>query len=360
MGEYSRHIHPQRRSVATPQALVGEDGQAVFGTFDKEFLDMDLLRAVHPTHAPQAFNKAKLTLWQEAEVDLGPGVLLIAVSDMGLFGKMLHLYWDKATGRLRSWDVTRPVRDVSIAPNLLDGARTLGSGPHCQVEYVNHYEQGQAAVTGRLQGRAGQLAYSLKLTNVSLPSIVSIPFGPNRPLYSQKNLFAASGWAELDGRRIDCGPQATAIIDDHRGYYPRRMHYDWLTAMGVRRTADGQAERFGFNLTRNQSLDQQRFNENLVWMAGRISLLPPVAFTREHATDPRRPANVWHVADEHDMVSIDYTVATHNAMVTHALVVDIDYYYTFGTLAGYVRDEDGTKIVLDGMVGLGEDKSMLF
>ena len=24
----------------------------------------------------------------------------------------------------------------------------------------------------------------------------------------------------------------TALIDDHRGYYPRKAHYDWLTTMG--------------------------------------------------------------------------------------------------------------------------------
>lgn len=26
--------------------------------------------------------------------------------------------------------------------------------------------------------------------------------------------------------------ESTAIIDDHRGYYPRKAHYDWVTTMG--------------------------------------------------------------------------------------------------------------------------------
>ena len=31
----------------------------------------------------------------------------------------------------------------------------------------------------------------------------------------------------------------------------------------------------------------------------------------------------------------------------------------FGELEGYLRDEDGKKDILDGMMGMGEDKSLL-
>ena len=49
-----------------------------------------------------------------------------------------------------------------------------------------------------------------------------------------------------------------------------------------------------------------------------------------------------------------------NPMVMHAGAVNIDYYVAFGELEGTVRDEDGTEYVLDGMMGMGEDKTMLF
>ncbi|MBO5184103.1 MAG: DUF2804 family protein [Clostridia bacterium] len=41
-------------------------------------------------------------------------------------------------------------------------------------------------------------------------------------------------------------------------------------------------------------------------------------------------------------------------------VIDINYHVTFGTLSGFVCDPDGNKYILDGMSGIGEDKSLRF
>ena len=90
MGDYSRVINEKRRSVPAPRALVGADGKCVFGTFENEFEDLDLVRAARPTHAPQFMNKMKLTLWEAAEVHFDEGVLLCALTDMGILRKMMH------------------------------------------------------------------------------------------------------------------------------------------------------------------------------------------------------------------------------------------------------------------------------
>ncbi len=60
------------------------------------------------------------------------------------------------------------------------------------------------------------------------------------------------------------------------------------------------------------------------------------------------------------MVNVRFHVQGMNPMVMHAGAVNIDYYVAFGELEGTVRDEDGTEYVLDGMMGMGEDKTMLF
>jgi hypothetical protein len=40
------------------------------------------------------------------------------------------------------------------------------------------------------------------------------------------------------------------------------------------------------------------------------------------------------------------------------MIIDINYHITFGGLKGYVRDTNGTQYILDGMTGVGEDKSL--
>jgi len=148
-------------------------------------------------------------------------------------------------------------------------------------------------------------------------------------------------------------------VDDHRGYYPRRAHYDWLTTMGVNET-NGVKKWFAFNLTRNQSVDQEKYNENLIWFKDATSLLPSVTFHRNPETMQFKDHAVWEVKDDHDMVNITFEVDDIFRMITHAKpFVNIEYFIAFGVLKGYIRDEDGNKYILDGMMGMGEDKTLL-
>ena len=59
------------------------------------------------------------------------------------------------------------------------------------------------------------------------------------------------------------------------------------------------------------------------------------------------------------MVNVAFSARDMTSTITHALVVNVDYYIAFGDISGYVRDEDGNKYLLDGLAGIGEDKTLL-
>ena len=358
MGEYSKFISEVRRSVPVPKSMVDENGRCAFGTFDREFESMELVKLKKPTRAPQAMNRLKLTLWEATEVHLKNGVLLAVVCDMGIFGKLLNVFYDKRTKKVYCWDTNIKSKDTAIAPNLLNGsvaeARDGGSFVRC----VNNFEDGRCRLSGAHKTDKDTIEYDFSLSRLSLPCVVSIPFGDNRPLYSQKDFFKAEGRLVINGEEMLTDEDSTAIVDDHRGYYPRRAHYDWVTTMG-KNEVNGERKFFAFNLTRNQSIDQDRYNENLIWFEGRTSLLPPVKFTRSVESRDFKGSSDWYIKDEHDMVNITFHVDGMNAMIVHALLVNIDYYIAFGELSGYVRDEDGNKYILDNMMGMGEDKTLL-
>ena len=137
---------------------------------------------------------------------------------------------------------------------------------------------------------------------------MSIPFGPNKPLYSEKDFFKATGYIAVNGEKFVTNENSVSIIDDHKGYYPYLAHYDWLTTMGkcnvdgemkyfafnlTRNQSIDQDAYFAFNLTRNQSIDQDAYNENLIWVDGESYPLPPVVFERES-----RKAKTWRIHDE--------------------------------------------------------------
>ncbi|MGI6299063.1 MAG: DUF2804 domain-containing protein [Saccharofermentanales bacterium] len=359
MDEYAKFISEKRRSIPTPTSLVDENGQCGFGTFEVEFEKMELLKVKKPTHAPQFMNRFKLTLWEAAEVHLKEGVLLAVVCDMGIFGKLLHVFYDKRTQKVYCWNIDLKSRDITIAPNLLNGSVAQAQTGNGFVKYVNDFGNGKCLLNGSHADKHGKtIEYDFKLTRLSKPSVVSIPFGRNRPLYSQKDFFKAEGTLTLNGENLFSDEDSVAVVDDHRGYYPRRAHYDWVTTMG-RTELNGERKFFALNLTRNQSIDQEAFNENLIWFEEKTSLLPPVKFTRRPESKDFADHANWLIKDDHDMVNIKFNVYGINAMNIHALVVKADYYIAFGELEGYVRDEDGHQYILDGMMGMGEDKTML-
>lgn len=342
----------KRTVEPTPENVV-IDGKAVFGTFDKEFQKMDFLKINKPVPGvPNCLNKLKLTLWEAVEVNLKDYVLLAAPCDMALFGTLLVLFYDKKEKKVYQWNEMGANSCANISDTLLNGDESIGKTKNMSVKVINNFQDGKATVIGKVSGKDGTLEYKFDLDRISTPCVVSIPFGENRPLYSQKDFFKATGSVTFNGVEIVSDENTTAIIDDHRGYYPRKAHYDWLTTMGVNET-DGEKRFLAFNLTRNQSIDQDKYNENLIWFEDGQSLLPPVKFT--HINDKE-----WRVTDEYGMVDVTFLIGDVYAMVVHAGIIKIDYYVLFGEIKGFVTDLDGKKYNLDGMIGIGEDKSLLF
>jgi len=350
-------ITQDRRSIPAPDRLVDDHGRCVFGTFSGAFRDISLTGARRPTALPDVFNAFKLTRWESVEVAFREGILLAGCTDMGLFGKMLVLWHDFRTGEILSFDETFPTPDVEIGRSVCDGAAVSASCRSGKIDFLNDLNHGSCYIHGENHGRSGDLLYQLGLSKVSEPSVVSIPLGENRPMYSEKMLFHCQGRLIVSGREIHSDDSTAAIIDHHAGYYPRAMHYDWITLMG-RAEVLGRAQFYGLNLTANQSLDPDRFNENLIWMEQGNSLLPPVRFLKSSAVPT--PGASWEIRDSFDMVHLSCRLDSVFPMVMHTGIVNIDYYVVYGTASGYLRTEEGTVIPLRGIPIIGEDKTLLF
>jgi len=218
MGEYSKYIDPKRRAVPTPKSMVDEKGICAFGTFDKEFEQMDLVKLKKPTRAPQCMNRLKLTLWEATEVHLENGVLLAVVCDMGIFGKTLNIFYDKRTGKVYCWDTNLKSKDTVIAPNLINGAIAEGETPVSHVKYVNNFQDGRCDLCGKHTGKClitvprkdktivkaikenygeATIEYDFKLTRLSKPC-----FTVRKTSSKQK--------ADLSSTAKKCSPTRTA------------------------------------------------------------------------------------------------------------------------------------------------------
>src|SRR5690606_19439268 len=137
------------------------------------------------------------------------------------------------------------------------------------------------------------------------------------------------------------------LMDDHKGYYGHVMRWDWVTGGGF----DDAGRRIGFNLTRNASIDPLQYNENCLWIDGRIHLLGPVGFTRLADRTPE----VWEIRDEAGEVEGDFVIEVDGRVQVDALVVESRYRGPFGRVRGSIRGAGGERVELDGLFGMGED-----
>ena len=379
-GDYSKYISQKRRKQKTPKKLVDERGKIIFGTFESEFEEMDLLKAKGPTRLPNFFNKYKLTLWEIVEVNFENGVLLGALCNMGFSGFHFNMFYDKDTKTTYCWETKMSSSEAKISKNLINGNVTEVTTKNSFIKFINNFEKGECIVSGKHTGKClvnpydstikvdnisknykqCNIEYEFKLKRISKPCVVSIPFpySNNRTLYSQKDFFKIEGKLIINGKELLTDENTTALIDDHRGYYPRKAHYDWLTTMG-KYNINNKSQYFAFNLTHNQSIDEESYNENIIWLENKTSLLPPVRFNRSVPCNKFSNYSEWTIKDKYDMVNVKYKVYGIIPIVFDYCVFKSDYYVTFGVLEGYLRDEEGKKYILDGMMGLGEDKTLL-
>ena len=361
MGEYNYEVSQKRIPAPTPDSIV-ENGQMHFGTFDSPFKNLNMLDCVKPCgkKMPSFMNAGRLTEWEAFEVHMDEGALISAIYRVGPMSFSIFVWYDKTEDKIYSWRNLVPRSKAKVASQLVDDycyCKTKKSEYRINNDFMN----GKASAKGYSRGKSGEISIDMKFERISPLANGVMPLAQNEDgsfrnaLYSEKDFFKAKGTITLNGKAFTTNERSVGIIDDHKGFYPFKAHYDWLTTMG---TIDdnGQKKYFAFNLTRNQSVDQDNYNENVIWCDSESYPMPPVVFTHKNG---KKKADEWHITDEggQGIVDITFKISKVFYMPIHALVIDCYYALPFGTISGYVTDPNGTQYVVDGMLGIGEDKT---
>lgn len=363
MADYPYKVSEKRYPAPTPASIVDENGKVHYGTFDKPFPKLNLMDAVKPCgqRMPDCMKRGRLTEWEAFEVNMDEGALISAVYIMGPIGFSIFVWYDKATQKVSAWRNFVPVKRSKVASQLVDDYCYLKTGSS-EFRIDNDFLNGKASAKGYTKFGKRTFEMDVQFERVSPLANGVMPLARNKdgsfrnPLYSEKDFFKATGYITVNGKKYVTNERSVGIIDDHKGYYPYKMHYDWLTTMG-KTIFDGEEKYFAFNLTRNQSVEQDNYNENVIWLEGESYPMPPVVFKHK---DGKRKAKEWNVVDEATggkIVNVTYTIGDAFSMPIHVLAVDVYYVLSYGTVKGFVTDPNGKKYVVDGMVGIGEDKS---
>lgn len=348
--EYPNYISKKRIPVDPPEFLVDKaTGKPVFGTFTKEIPNINLLDSKGLYPFGKLLNKVRYTHWEALELHFDECAIVSAVYNMGVIGFAIVVLFDKREKKVKNWINFVPGSKAKVGANLIDSVTSQDS-KNIKYHLHNMFHEGyaEAKINGKSK-KFGDIEIDVKITNVSDPSVVNIPFEGGKSLYSQKNLFKAEGKIVVNGETFASNENSVAIIDDHKGFYPFNAHYDWLTSMGTAEI-DGKKQIIGFNLTKNQSISQYDYNENWLWLEGKGFPLPPVEFKK-------LTKNKWEIKDALGKVNLTFEADDTFAIKFNIGVLFIKYYLPFGTLSGTITNADGKEYSFNGMIGIAEDKT---
>jgi hypothetical protein len=338
---------------APPESAVTK-GEFNYGRFSAPIPRVNMLDVARPYHyaVPQAFKAFRLKEWQAFQFGNERWFFFTALYSAKPLNLAIFVAYDREAKKqygFRKGFIGRPYRfSESLADSRIAYRRR---NRHFMIECRSDEGRIELDVEDRQRkaGRSisGHFSFAMG-QQTAAPISVCLPLGLNRAMYSTKVLMPMEGSFNCGGeeQRFEA-PTAMGVLDDHKGYYPYNLRYDWVSGFGV----DAKGRRVGFNLTDNQVKDQAKYNENCLWINNRIYSLPPVKVTR-----PEGYRGPWVIQDTEGLVDLVFTPEAMNDIRYNLGVTACNYHGPFGSFRGVIRNGTGEKIDASTLFGAGEEK----
>ncbi len=139
--------------------------------------------------------------------------------------------------------------------------------------------------------------------------------------------------------------------DDGVGYFDvRKAYFSLRTKMSMVIGLGRVSGRIvSFQLGKSVNREDDRYNDNVLFVDGRAWPLPPVIITRPYGITGN-----WVIQDTESMVDLVFSPVSDSSRRLSAFVVRTDYHTVYGTFDGVLLTGDGERIILKGYPGIGK------
>uniref|UniRef100_A0A7S3MEK9 Uncharacterized protein n=1 Tax=Spumella elongata TaxID=89044 RepID=A0A7S3MEK9_9STRA len=342
-----------RDITAAPLKLV-VDGEYQLGCFNTPVQQANLLdvKSTGAFPVPRALKFIQLREWQAFQIKNEDYFVMIAIYNAKKISLVQFIVYNLKTKEKVKYEKKCMSWNLSVPDTLYNSSASYTSDDF-NIKVEHDLNTHKLDIDVRIEGFEGLPFVEAKFSAVHdtvryQPMVVCNPFSAEAVMYSHKCLMPVQGSLTL-GAQVISFPlsESQLIIDDHKGYYPYVTTYDWVTGLGT--TPDHKL--IGFNLTNNQVIEQEKYNENCLWLDGQLYPLPPITISR-----PNGHTDTWHITDSHDMVQLEFTPVTHTSVRVNYFVICSEYEGPYGYYSGYIRKSfGGEKVLIENMFGMGED-----
>jgi len=337
------------REITAPVSLTGPDGE----------LNPDALGYTRtPLHDTSGIGArqggrrhwGRSKRWEYWSVLTARHILAVTVSHVDYIA--LHSVWllDRASGEVIQKEALVPLGLGASLPGSLGSGTARGRAPGLRLEIEELGAQGT-----RLVGSIARLSFDViaerpaghEAMGVVVPWRRSTRRGTRIPRfqYTVKDVARpARGVLVIDGVRHQVPEGSWAVLDHGRGRWPYRVRWNWATGSGRVR-----GRRIGLQLG-SKWTDGSGATENALVVDGHLSKISEELHWDYDPEDWMRP---WRITGRSADLTLTPFHRKHGS--TQALVLASRTDQLFGSWHGWVLDDQGERVDVDGLEGFAED-----
>ncbi len=338
----------QTELMKTGKLLTAGGALAQVGWARQPLLDCNLEDAHFYALKPLQFMRVKR--WDYYAVFTPTRFFSATIADLGYAGNIFVYTIDFETQEMHEEGLVIPLgKGITLPRNSTAGDAHFSNG-QVTLDFMLDGDQRRLAVDwpGFHDGRGISAELVLTCPPEHQSMNIVIPIGERRFYYNRKiNCLPATGQITYGGQQETLNP-ATCLgaLDWGRGVWEYSSAWKWASASGF--LPDGGT--IGLNMGYGFG-DNSAASENAVILNGVVHKFDQVVFQYD-TDDYMKP---WQFKDNQGRLSLTLTPFKERIAQTNLGIIFSEVHQMFGHYAGYVIDDQGDKIMIDGLVGFAED-----
>ncbi|MEU4015546.1 DUF2804 domain-containing protein [Microbacterium sp. NPDC028030] len=328
------------REITAPVALT-----TAYGTLNHDALGWSRTPLHDTSGIPGRGHWGRNKRWEYWNVMTVSHIIAFTISCVDYMA--LHEVWvlDRATGEeIGTTTISPGGRSATLPPSLGDGpARARTRRISLDVD--------ESFDGTRLRGTTPRVSFDMLATrppgHESLGVVVPWRRGDeiSRFQYTVKDVARpVAGTVTVDGTPHDVPPGSWAVLDHGRGRWPYRVHWNWAAGSGL---VDGRV--IGLQLGAKWT-DGSGATENALLVDGHLS---KISEELVWDYDPQAFLTPWHVHGT--SADLTFTPFYDKRSRTDAVVIASRTDQLFGVWSGWVTDDTGARVRVDGIEGFAEE-----
>jgi hypothetical protein len=325
----------------TPERMV-ENGRVVeYGAFRSTFRQVNFSDARITTAGrpmPRFYSRLRLKEWQHVGVIGDDFYFGFAIVDAKYLGNSFCYFLDRTSDKTVHHDSVAPPGVAVVARGLWhDQCRFHFGGYRISIDnrLANGFHRARVNIKGKADkpGIRAEIEVIEDLEKVEPLELISLLRG-NRPGYTHKVACPVRGEITVGDRTYTVGEErGIALIDVTKTFFPYKTFWNWATCGGH----DDEGRMVALNLSKGISMNEDEYNDNVMWVDGRLSSLGVARFTmNENAVlDP------WRVETEEGRCVLGFEPRGERWGRINALVIMSDFHQPYGTFRGTAVDSAG-------------------